>query len=196
MNNEIVFKTQRIYRIILQAMAHPGRIYNLFKEIQHQGLFLPEPFMGLFYILETLLDGNVSFTVINDPNGYTKEIEIITRSQFKDISEADFIIIFEGKSDGAIIKAKKGSPEYPDDSATVIYTVHSCSNENKKGTIFLSGPGIKKATYLTLTGLFKEELDVLMSLRGDFPCGIDLIFIDPFGNIACIPRSATMKEVL
>lgn len=196
MEKESIFTTQRVYRILLQAMAHPGRIYSILQKTPYQVETEPEPLSLLSPLLETLLDRNVSFTVINDSNDYTREIELMTRSEVKEISEADFIIVFEGTTNGAIFNAKQGTLEHPEDGATAIYLVNACSNENKKGALFLNGPGIRKGIFISIDGLSREELNAHKSLRGNFPCGVDLIFIDVYGNLTCIPRSSTIKEVL
>ena len=46
--------TQQAFRVLLQALSHPGEIYLLFP---------PDPGQGLYLMLQTLLDHEVGFTV-------------------------------------------------------------------------------------------------------------------------------------
>ena len=57
----------------------------------------------------------------------------------------------------------------------------------------LSGPGIDGAAHFSC-----DRGDVLrarVARMDEFPCGIDLIFVDGFGHIAAIPRSSACREV-
>lgn len=196
MDENRLFKTQRTFRILLYAMSHPGKIVNFFQETPYVSSEL-DPMSGLFDTLETLLDGNVSFCVVGDgKENLARKIETITRSRVHDISDADFIVVTGGTSHGAILKSKLGSLEYPDDSATAIYHVQTCNNNPQKGSLVLKGPGIATETTLSLMGIHREEMCALQTVRNNYPCGIDLIFIDIHGNLACVPRSVTIHEVL
>ncbi|MCX7914057.1 MAG: phosphonate C-P lyase system protein PhnH [Thermodesulfovibrionales bacterium] len=187
------FLTQKLFRVLLQAMGHPGSIYNVSDIVTLSIKGFANPLLPI--LLKTLLDCEVGFSVIGKERENLKvKISELTRSSIRDISEADFIIISDGKSDGEILKAKRGSLEYPDKGATVIYVVDSL-NKKRKGRplAVLKGPGIKDKIEVFADGSMRSELSYLKEINSEFPRGVDSIFIDSLCNIMCIPRSSNIE---
>ncbi len=185
--------TQNTYSSILQAMCHPGRAYQLSPDNAATGDGQPD---GLMLVLLTLLDHEVTFFLLGDcANDMEEKIFELTRSAVSDIASADFIIIPDGKSGGELLKAKRGSLDYPDAGATVIYVVDSIGDRcNGKSHILLKGPGIKDGLEIFVRGSVKDELLCIREANAEFPLGVDCIFIDKSDRMMCIPRS-TMIEV-
>lgn len=186
--------TQRTFRILLKAMSHPGKVFSLDKMASNDGLML---------ILQTLLDGEVSFCVLDKEKEFLEhKIERITGSKQTKIEDADFIIIPSGSSQGLINHAKRGTLEYPDRGATTIYSVNSIlphsfigfKKTNGGFNLSLKGPGVNGEISLFISGIPKEEFYHLKEINSEYPLGIDSIFVDSASKILCIPRS-TMIEV-
>ncbi|MBF0506709.1 MAG: phosphonate C-P lyase system protein PhnH [Nitrospirae bacterium] len=192
---------QITYRIILQSMGHPGKIYQLPGGwVNGQGAGDTRTGCGkadgLMSVLLTLLDHEVTFFLLgSSANCFEDKIFELTRSTVSDIVSADFIIVPEGKSGGEVLKARRGSLDYPDAGATVLYIIDSLvDRSNGKGRILLKGPGIKDGLEISVSGPMKDEFLCIKEANAEFPLGIDCIFIDKFDRIMCIPRS-TMIEV-
>lgn len=179
---------QRAFRILLQAMAHPGEIHLLPPDVPNQGLPL---------VAQTLLDHEVGFAVIGpDSESLASSLRDLTRSRLTDISAADFVVVAGGGSRGGILEVKRGSLEYPDRGATVIYLVEELSPEGTAGLhIRLKGPGIKEETGLVITGLDDREMIELKQVNQDFPLGVDCFLLDKRGRIAGIPRSNSVEAL-
>jgi len=186
--------TQKTFRALLQAMSHPGRVYNIGDFISDSPirLFTHSPLM---LVLQTLLDHEVGFCVIGTGKEYLETtISELTRCPVKDISDADFIIVSDGESNGEILKAKRGSLEYPDTGATVIYVVEFLNDrDNGKPIALLKGPGIRNDIAPVIHGLGQNELFHIKGINSEFPLGIDCIFIDGANRIMCIPRSTRIE---
>ncbi|MBU4320319.1 MAG: phosphonate C-P lyase system protein PhnH, partial [Nitrospinae bacterium] len=117
-----------------------------------------------------------------------------TGSRTANIEDADFVIIPSGGSDGAILHAKRGSLEYPDTGATVIYVVEYLDDrDNGKTIALLKGPGIRNDIAPVIHGLGKNELSHIKEINSEFPLGIDCIFIESANKIMCIPRSTRIE---
>lgn len=189
--NDETFITQKTFRALLQAMSHPGRVFTLSQE---SGVESQES-GGLMLILQTLLDREVGFCVIGTEKEYLKtNISELTGCPVKDISDADFIIISDGESNGEILKAKRGTLEYPDIGATVIYSIRSLSARDDGGlTLTLKGPGINGEISPFLSGVSKREFHYLKEINSEYPLGIDSVFIDSANRIMCIPRSTRIE---
>ncbi|MCX7724042.1 MAG: phosphonate C-P lyase system protein PhnH [Thermodesulfovibrio sp.] len=183
--NDEILNCQRAFRVLLDAMCHPGRLYDL-KFINHQNY--------LELILKTLLDNEVSHCVLGD-NKKIKEKEIyeMTGSKSTEIDEADFIVIF-GNSNNEIERAKIGSPEYPDSSATLIYYISS--NNTEPTRLRLKGPGIEGEKTFLISGINKNEFKLIKLINSSCPLGLDSIFLYDSGKIFCLPRSTKIMEVL
>lgn len=180
---------QRAFRILLQAMAHPGEIHLLPPVGPEQGLPL---------VAQTLLDHEVGFAVIGpDGESVASSLMDLTRSRQTDACAADFIIVTRGSSRGGILKAKRGSLEYPDRGATVIYLVEGLSAEGATGRaglhIGLRGPGIKEHRGLVIAGLEKDEMINLKRINQEFPLGVDCFLLDRESRIVGIARSNSVE---
>ena len=177
-------------------MSHPGRLYSLSQESRVWSQ--ERELNGLISVLQTLLDHEVGFCVIGTGKEYLETtISELTRCPVKDISDADFIIVSDGESNGEILKAR-GTFEYPDTGATVIYVVGSLDDrdndrDNKKTIALLKGPGIRNDIASVIHGLGKNELSHIKEINSEFPLGIDCIFIDSANKIMCIPRSTRIE---
>ncbi len=187
--------TQKTFRILLKAMSHPGRVFLLDRMSSKDWLML---------ILQTLLDSEVSYYVVDNKEKLLKQrIEKITGSKQSKIEDADFIIITSGNSEGLINQAKRGTLEYPDIGATAIYSVNSIlpissighEKTNKGFNLSLKGPGINGEISLFISGVSKEEIYYLKEINSEYPLGIDSIFVDTEGKIMCIPRSSMIEVV-
>jgi len=189
--------TQKTFRTLLQAMSRPGRVYSLSQELES----------GLILFIQTLLDHEVTFNVFgHQREEWEYRIIRATGSRTANIEDADFVIIPSGGSDGAILHAKRGSLEYPDTGATVIYSINSLSqippiHPFAKGgvrgdlRITLKGPGINGEITPFIGGIKKDEFHYLKEINSEYPLGVDSIFIDAENRIMCIPRSTKIEVI-
>ena len=182
--SQVIAIDQHNFRIILQAMSHPGRIFQLYDT---------EP-NAFFAVIRALLDQEVSFWVSVEDIGLAQKIHAMTGSPVAQSSAADFLIMPGGSSFVGIYKAKRGTPEYPDQSATIIYDVEELSDDgNGNSLVLLTGPGIESELKLNAHGPLLNALLDLSVVNADFPLGVDSIFLDKGGRIMSIPRSTRIK---
>lgn len=182
---------QRAFRRLLQAMSRPGRVYVL-PPAAGNGHWGP-----MLTLLESLLDHEVSFAVVGDggPESLPALIAGRTRSRVAAPHEADFLIVAGGDSGGETLRARRGTLQYPDTSATVVYRVKSLLFvEGDAVRAALKGPGIREEIRLgDIRGLAPRELGYLREANAEFPLGVDAVFIDDAGRILCIPRSTDIR---
>ncbi len=190
------------FRVILQGMSHPGKIYALTglptpssdtgtSSRRYPGKKAPLPNLpgagsAVIEILGCLMDNEVSFAVIGDRD---METVIVRHTDSRPVSfeDADYIIVRNGTTRGKLAGFKRGSLEYPDTGATIFYLVEALSEATG---VVLSGPGVNGTVSLRITGLDPSELQLLKQVNSEFPLGVDAIFLDQGGHIACIPRSS------
>ena len=183
MDSTTIIDEHRFFRLLLQAMSHPGTIYSL----AHARQDVP-PVLGL---LSSLLDNEVGFAVVGDPD-LAAAIGRHTGSRQVPLEAADFLILANGCGGDSLALLRRGSREYPDQGATLVYLVDEL--QEGPGGIVLSGPGIAGKIALRIKGLAMRELECLRELNSEFPLGLDAILVDTLGQMACIPRSSRIGE--
>jgi alpha-D-ribose 1-methylphosphonate 5-triphosphate synthase subunit PhnH len=181
-------RNQKNYRTLLQAMSRPGRMLRLEQEDPVSPLF---PCLA---IAECLLDQEVSVCVTGDGTGNDRQSAVIraTGARPASLLEADFVFVFGAPGECSILQAKRGSLEFPEEGATIVY----CMNEQRPDAldrfqVRLIGPGIAGDIGIVpeMRGLALEDLRELQAADADYPMGVDAIFSRKDGALMCIPRS-------
>lgn len=177
-----VVPTQEVYRILLQAMAHPCRPYTLD----------PENWPTLLLaIAQTLLDHEVSFCFHpNTPDAWAEELFTLTKSRKADWEEADYLIIAGECPPEDLKRLKRGIPLFPDKGATVIQILDGPYPQPGPQ---LSGPGLQSKGSPPCNILSPGEWAAYKEINADYPLGIDLISIVGRKTICCLPRSTRIE---
>lgn len=173
-----IIRDHLTFRVILQGMSHPGKVYSLPDFSGKE----PAP----VELLRCLMDNEASFAVIGDKD-LERALAGHTGSRPVSPASADFIIVCRGAACD-LAGCKRGSLEYPDSGATILFLVDELSEGN--GGIILSGPGVAGTVSLAITGLPLSLFHRLREVNGEFPLGVDAVLLDQGGRIACIPRSS------
>jgi len=183
---------QKVFRVVLDAVSQPGKPQALPDGV------IGSPAQNLLCVLETFLDHEVTFAVIERDIYLERTIIQRTQSRLAPIEEADYIIVEGSTSGGRILRAKRGTPEFPEKGATIIYsainvTAPSLSLER----ISLSGPGIMggEMNLPSFPGIDVGELSCIREANEDFPLGLDCFFIDGRGAMMGLPRSVRINGV-
>ncbi|MDP4823031.1 MAG: phosphonate C-P lyase system protein PhnH [Aestuariivirgaceae bacterium] len=174
------------FRVILDAMARPGRISNL-GDVQDM---LPLV-NSTWTVLLTLCD---HATGVFLPADYAAS-SVISALQFHagarivaDPAQAAFVLAKASDATALLAACDMGSPEYPDRSATLII---QCNELNHNG-VTLSGPGIQTTQGFGAVGMDAGFWQALSERRQYYPRGTDLFFTAP-GQISAIPRSTRIE---
>ena len=187
--NDPVHDSQRTFALIMDAMARPGRVKKLSQ--------LPPAPAPLFptsaAVLLTLSDYD-SKVWLAPKNAATPQaphwLSFHTGAPLtEDRMLADFIVLEDGLTDIALSEAARGTPEYPDRSATFIIQVSSFDTENGWT---LSGPGIQATHRLDVEGLAANFIEPWRANNALFPLGVDVILCAS-DAIACLPRTTRIE---
>ncbi len=184
-------RTLHNFRLLMQAMAHPGSICQL----ETRALLHEFPALA---VAECLMDHEVSFSLAGQglSDRLHAAIRDTTGARPAAMAEADFVFIFGPGSQGAIERAKRGTPAFPDRGATLIY---SLASKAEMGTehlrVRLSGPGIAERNGIApqMRGLDLEELRLIKRINSDYPLGADAFFVGPQGQLMSLPRSTRIE---
>ncbi|WP_321372453.1 phosphonate C-P lyase system protein PhnH [uncultured Desulfuromusa sp.] len=171
------------FRLLLQAMSRPGKIFQMPDAVGTTFI------TGLMRLLDSILDQQSSFHLINNNAELQHKIKKTTGARFAEAASADFLFALSGNSQGKIMVAKRGRPDLPNDGATIVFGVERLTDGSEETGIKLTGPGIKDAIYPHIEGWGNEELEQLQTVNAEFPLGVDCIFLDQRNRLMCIPRS-------
>jgi alpha-D-ribose 1-methylphosphonate 5-triphosphate synthase subunit PhnH len=187
--SEPVFQSQETYRLILHAMAFPGRImtgsYGLGKDnVIHEASAA---------VCLTLLDRE---TPVWLQEGGGSALKAWLRFHcgcpiVDDPSTAAFALILEPHSMPSLDRFHTGSAMHPDQSTTLIAQMEGL--DDGRG-ISLSGPGIPATIDLDISALpggFWKEREMLCE---GFPRGLDMIFTCG-SRLAALPRTTQVKRI-
>jgi len=184
-----VFTAQRFYRLLLDAMARPGKIVTLSKLEIDPPEGLSWSITGLAF---TLLDQETTFAVLPENESLNRYLSLNTGSRQAALSSAEFIII-DGRVDlPELLEINRGDLLFPDRGATLMVMAPVVGGEGTDTRLTLQGPGIHGEVSLALGGLCPGNLERVQTLNREFPLGVDLMISDNSGALVCIPRSSTI----
>lgn len=179
-----VHDSQRIFRGLLTAMAHPGRIVTL--EGAPQG---PKPLdPATTAAALTLLDGDTPLWIdwIADTPPLRAFVKfhcgcpLVERSQ-----EAAFGLVTDSANMPRLAHFAPGVEQYPDRSATLLLQVPGLDGGP---AVTLRGPGIRDSAVIAPAGLPEWFWNDWRLNAAQFPLGVD-IFLTCGAAIVGLPRS-------
>jgi alpha-D-ribose 1-methylphosphonate 5-triphosphate synthase subunit PhnH len=180
-----VHASQAVFRAVMDAMAHPGRIVSiggLARTPQPLGLAAGAVALTLFdYETPVWLDP----TLVQSPD-VVPWLRFHTGAPLTgDPHQAAFGIIVDPPRMPPFEAFSEGSMEYPDRAATLVLQVERLSDS---GGFRLSGPGIREGRALFAAPLPADFVARMRANRTLFPRGLDIILATGT-MLAALPRS-------
>jgi alpha-D-ribose 1-methylphosphonate 5-triphosphate synthase subunit PhnH len=175
--------SQVVFRTLLDAMSHPGRIHEI---DVHSGV--PRGLSpAMTAALLTLVDVDAPLWL---PDGTSADVARFLRfhcgSRIMESPDlATFVAVPAGYAMPALADCAQGDPAYPDRSATLVVEVESLETG---APLRLTGPGIKDAQILRPAGLPGDFPAQWKANNQRFPLGVDLVLTQ--GRLVCgLPRT-------
>ncbi|MBZ0229697.1 MAG: phosphonate C-P lyase system protein PhnH [Bauldia sp.] len=184
-----VFDAQAVFRAVLDAFAHPGRVVAVGRPVKPPAPLAPvaaavvaaladegtpiflDPFLSVdavcgwiaFHVGAPIADSpaNAAFALIGDPAGMPR-----------------------------FAAFGQGTAEYPDRSTTLVIQVTGFAGPK---SLHLSGPGIKGSARIAAESLPPGFAAEMQANRTHFPRGVDVVLAAPEAIVA-LPRSIKVKE--
>ena len=182
-----VFDSQKVFRLLLEAMANPGRRCCI--RPQSEKLFGGDP--DMLAIAMTLLDASVSFSAPENPT-LTEQILLLTHAKPVSPEQADYLFVSSADQLPTFIEvAKEGTLENPHTSASIVIQIPEGEIERQ---ILLSGPGVDGQMAASMPSDIIEAVKLRDRQEYEYPQGIDYIFLLPDSELICIPRLVRMED--
>ncbi|NJO36484.1 MAG: phosphonate C-P lyase system protein PhnH [Rhizobiales bacterium] len=186
---DLPLQAQSVFRLVLDAMACPGRI----KTLGDDAPTAPAPLAdATFAVALTLLDFETPIWLdqrLSTPGvlaglRFHCGCPIVYQPE-----EAAFALIGDAAHMPPLAAFNRGTPDYPDRAATLLIQTEGLV-QGEGWT--LSGPGVRNRARLRVLGLSRDMLGQLLENRARFPNGVDLIFAHG-RQLACLPRTTELE---
>ncbi len=187
---DMTLQSQSAFHIIMQAMAHPGRIYAAPEPVA-----CPAP-MGPVAAMAALTLCDYDTPVWRDPALVTASeldnfLRFHTGAPFTESrDQASFAFISDAKSLDNLALFGLGSDEYPDESTTLVIEVDALTNSTG---VTLEGPGIENTQIFSAAPLPAAFWAMAKANHALYPRGVDMIFVTE-KSLACLPRSTRITK--
>jgi len=184
-----VADAQAVFRRLLDAMAHPGRIVPLdgFEALAEGGVCGTS-----MAVMLSLLDYETPLWL--EPNRHEGPVAATMRLHAgcpftASPDDAAFALVTEPEAMPALADFAQGTADYPDRSTTLLLQVTrlGCGERFR-----LMGPGIESVTVLAVEGLPRGFLEAWRGNEGRFPQGVDVVLLDA-ARLAALPRTVRME---
>jgi alpha-D-ribose 1-methylphosphonate 5-triphosphate synthase subunit PhnH len=178
-----VFDSQRVFRSVLRAVSHPGRVFALQPEMK-----VPAPlYLASAAVVLALLDFETPLwtDLPNDSPSVTWLRFHCSCPLAENPGGAKFALICGAMDLGLWDRFARGTDQCPEDSATlIIQTRGLVEGRGRK----LTGPGIEKENYLEVQGLPEDFWPAWRINHAAYPLGVDVI-LAAGSKIAALPRT-------
>lgn len=192
MNKDQVYSLHRVYRKVLDAMARPGTIQSLSEEAAMIRLDLG-CLPAAQCLIQLLLDADTTFCAFSADEALERKISQLTYCPICPMEKAAYVLLTKSVAaalPSVMEQVSGGTLEDPQLGATLIV---ECSALKSGGELVLKGPGIRDVTRCqieTRAGWIEARAEK----NAEFPLGVDLIFVDPQGQILCLPRTTQISK--
>lgn len=178
---------QRLFRGVLDAFSHPGRIVELRDAPAGPGPLSPAStaFLLTFADRETpvWLEAGLDTQAVRDFLRFHAGAPIV------DQREAATFAVITGSDADPFAGFAIGTDTYPDRAATLVVEVPALDT----GPTYLwRGPGIDGEVRVALDGLGQDFWPAWAANHALFPCGVDLVFASG-SRLLALPRSVAVE---
>jgi alpha-D-ribose 1-methylphosphonate 5-triphosphate synthase subunit PhnH len=183
-----VLDSQRIFRGVLDAMSHPGRVVSLGLE----GAAVGPLHAATVAICLALVDFETPLWL--DPAGRTPAVTAHLRFHcgcplVDDPARARFAVVARPAAMPDLDGFDPGTDEYPDRSATIIVQAQGLTAGAGPR---LTGPGIAVDARLSADGLPARFWEGLRANHDQFPRGVDVL-LTAGAQVAALPRTTRVE---
>jgi len=181
--------SQRIFRSLLEAMAHPGRIVDVAVGLQAPSLFHPAAAAACLTLLDfdtpLWLDDAAARPDVVEWLRFHCGVPIVARPE-----TARFAVIADPERMPSPDAFDAGTAEHPERSATLIVQVQSLLGGTGRR---LTGPGIAGEARLEVAGVPEAFWKWVSANHACFPRGVDFV-LSAGRVIVALPRTTAVED--
>lgn len=201
---DAVHDTQKVFRVLLDALSRPGKLYELpsvgfvFGSARTRSSAF-DRFQSLGAILTTLLDHEVTFCLLGQDDTAHElgaQLADLTSSHSAGREQANYVVTLQAPDASLVSQLNFGNLLYPDTSTTLICLVSDLAPrglDKHNGTLLaLDGPGVAERQTVWVAGTEATFFNALNTVNARYPLGIDVICVTSAGRVVGLPRSTRL----
>lgn len=177
--------SRETFLALLQAQCAPGQTVG---PIPTTGRYAEPELETAAALLLALLDPSTSLAIEGQPNQNFDWLYVATGAPVASVAEADFVLSTHDLA-GVIAAAKRGTPEQPEQGATVIFA--GPDTVAAKVTATISGPGIEQPRKMAVP-MSDAAIEARAVANVAYPMGIDIV-ITRGDQLLAFPRSTQIR---
>jgi alpha-D-ribose 1-methylphosphonate 5-triphosphate synthase subunit PhnH len=178
------FASQRTFRALLEALAHPGRIVPLPAQVTGEA----PPALAVPLALADL--GQAVAVVGTDARRWAERLSDTTSCSIGAAAEADQVVVLDGATAALVGSLRRGTPLAPEQGCRLTLGCATLGEGDLR--LGLEGPGVADRTEVLVSGVPAEVIEALVAANASFPAGIDTFLISAGGQVVGLPRSLTI----
>ena len=181
------FVSQRTFRVLLDALAHPGRLLELPEEAWAPGL------PAALAVPLALADIGQRVAVVGaDVARWAEHLSGATSCALVEPADADEVVVLDHATPALVASLRRGTPLSPERGCRLVL---ACTSLGPGGPVRLGlrGPGVATSAELGVAGIDAGVFVALAEANLAFPTGVDCFLVARDGALAGLPRSVTME---
>jgi alpha-D-ribose 1-methylphosphonate 5-triphosphate synthase subunit PhnH len=184
------FAAQQVFKVLLDTLARPGTIGALRVPAGVPPALLPALALADVETPVTVLEEGVPGEA---DTGWGEPLFAATGARRATTPEADIVIALRPVSAAEVRSLRRGSPYAPEQGARLVLAVKRLHLSAGPLRLVMSGPGVRDARTVAVTGLDASAVAAVRDANADFPAGVDLHLVGADGALVSMPRSATIQ---
>lgn len=207
-------RMQETFRSVLDAFAYPGTVHRI--EVAPDNPARPAALCAaLESVVRLFVDQAVTFAVADvEPDALAAYVAGESHASRASVRDAAFVIV-PARADAstaaeAVLESCCGTLMAPEKGATllmgctrIVGSAAACERTDPAMfAVEVRGPGVRDVNRFAVDRIGWAE--VREARKDEFPCGVEMVLVDPAGNMVAVPRSSRVawaavpaaKEVL
>jgi alpha-D-ribose 1-methylphosphonate 5-triphosphate synthase subunit PhnH len=210
------FASQRTFRVLLEALAHPGRIVTLPTEARPTEARPTEALLvessaadrpPALVVPLALADREEHVAVVGGAaERWSQDLVTATSCGLADPAYADQVVVLDGADAELVGSLRVGTPLAPEQGCRLVLSATALGARLRRDprlddpgtsihpvtTLTLRGPGVETSATVEVGGIDPGVFAALAAANAAFPAGIDTFVVSAAGQVIGLPRSCTI----
>ena len=178
------FASQRTFRALLDALAHPGRRIAL-----PDGAGTPPALL----VPLALADLGQRVAVVGaDVARWAEHLSGATSCALAEPADADQVVVLDGATADLVDSLRRGTALAPEEGCRLVLACQALGSDGDVG-LELRGPGVDGRTQVHVDGISTDVFTAIRAANASFPAGIDTFLVAADHTVVGLPRSLAME---
>lgn len=178
--------SQEVFRVLLDAMARPGRLGRL------PDVDVPPTLAPVLALAD--VDSPVALLQAPSDTDLAEPVHRATGAPIVPLTDAELVCALRPPTPDeirTIPHGRRDAPELAAKLALACHTLRAASGGDVR--LGLRGPGVPGRLAIGVNGVPVETLEAVEASRREPPCGIDVFCVDTEGGVIGLPRSTRIE---